>query len=244
MNLNLELQKSENYYGELGRAYLSNSDIEALLYNPKAFKQDKETTKDMLAGSLFHYLMIEPDKAGDIISKAVDASTRTTKVYKEYIEENGLEVALLTSEVEQVKSMVETMRSNQDFYSEIYEFGNRYEEAGTTTLFDLPWKGKADVVSENFVIDLKTTSSIKDFKWSANKYNYDSQAYIYQEIFGKSLKFFVVEKETFNLAVFTCSDAFLERGYHKVKSASDNYELFFGKNKVADPNKFYLNQML
>jgi hypothetical protein len=165
-------------------------------------------------------------------------------VYKEYIEENGLEIALLTSEVEQVKSMVESMRSNQDFYSEVYEFGNRYEEAGTTTLFDLPWKGKADVVSENFVIDLKTTSSIKDFKWSANKYNYDSQAYIYQEIFGKRLKFFVVEKETFNLAVFTCSDAFLERGYHKVKSASDNYELFFGKNKVADPNKFYLNQML
>lgn len=244
MNLNLELQKSENYYGELGRAYLSNSDIDELLYNPKAFKQNKETTKDMLVGSLFHYLMIEPDKAGDIISKAVDASSRQTKVYKEYIEENSLEVALLTSEVEQVKSMVESMRSNQDFYSEIYEFGNRYEEAGTTTLFDLPWKGKADVVSENFVIDLKTTSSIKDFKWSANKYNYDSQAYIYQEIFGKRLKFFVVEKETFNLAVFTCSDAFLERGYHKVKSASDNYELFFGSNRVADPNKFYLNQLL
>lgn len=238
------LNDPKNYYGEVGKSYLSNSDIDALLYNPKAFKQDKETTKDMLAGSLFHALMIEPERVNEFNSMVVEASTRTTKVYKEYIEENGLEIALLTSEVDQVKSMVDSMRSNPDFYSEIYEFGNRYEEAGTTTLFDLPWKGKADVVSENFVIDLKTTSSIKDFKWSANKYNYDSQAYIYQEIFGKRLKFFVVEKETFNLAVFTCSDAFLERGYHKVKSASDNYELFFGENKVADPNKFYLNQML
>ena len=242
--MSLNLNDPKQYYGEAGKAYLSNSDIDALLNNPKEFKKSKETTKDMLAGSLFHAMMIEQDKVEELNSVVVEASTRTTKVYKEFLEERGLEIALLQSEADVVKDMVEKMRSNQDFYNEIYNFGNQYEIAGTTTLFDLPWKGKADIVSDEFVIDLKTTSSIKDFKWSANKYNYDSQAYIYQQIFGKKLKFFVVEKETSNLAVFTCSDEFLERGYYKVKSASENYELFFGENKSLDPNKFYLNQML
>lgn len=232
------------YYGEVGKAYLSNSDIDALLYNPKAFKQDKETTKDMLAGSLFHALMIEPDRVEEFNSLVIEASTRTTKVYKEFLEDRGLEIALLQSEADNVNDMVNTMKSNEDFYNQIYQFGNTFEEAGTTTIFGLPWKGKADIVSDNYVIDLKTTSSIKDFKWSANKYNYDSQAYIYQEIFSKKLKFFVVEKETCNLAIFECSDEFLERGYYKVKSACENYELFFGENKSLNPNKFYLNQTL
>lgn len=242
--MSLNLNDPKQYYGEAGKAYLSNSDIDALLNNPKEFKKSKETTKDMLAGSLFHAMMIEQDKVEELSSMVVETSTRNNKAYKEFLEERGLEIALLQSEVDMIKDMVEKMRSNQDFYNEIYHFGNQYEIAGATTLFDLPWKGKADIVSDEFVIDLKTTSSIKDFKWSANKYNYDSQAYIYQQIFGKKLKFFVVEKETSNLAVFTCSDEFLERGYYKVKSASENYELFFGENKSLDPNKFYLNQML
>lgn len=242
--MNLNLNDPKNYYGEVGKSYLSNSDIDALLYNPKAFKQDKETTKDMLAGSLFHALMIEPERVDEFNSMVVDASTRTTKVYKEFLEERGLQIALLKSEADDVNNMVESMSSNEDFYNQIYQFGNIFEEAGTTNIFGLPWKGKADIVSFDYVIDLKTTSSIKDFKWSANKYNYDSQAYIYQEIFGKRLKFFVVEKETCNLAIFECSDEFLERGYYKVKSACENYELFFGENKSLNPNKFYLNQML
>ena len=53
------------------------------------------------------------------------------------------------------------------------------------------WKGKADSVNHNekLVIDLKTTADITKFKWSASKYNYDSQAYIYSELFGYEMIF-------------------------------------------------------
>ena len=45
------------------------------------------------------------------------------------------------------------------------------------------WKGKADIVNhdEKLIIDLKTTADITKFKYSASKYNYDSQAYIYRK---------------------------------------------------------------
>ena len=47
------------------------------------------------------------------------------------------------------------------------------------------WKGKADIINheEKLIIDLKTTADIEKFRWSASKYNYDSQAYIYSKLF-------------------------------------------------------------
>jgi len=46
------------------------------------------------------------------------------------------------------------------------------------------FKAKADILCPDRIIDLKTTGNIDDFKWSARKYGYDSQCYIYQSLFG------------------------------------------------------------
>ena len=43
--MNLELLKDDaNYYGEMGKQFLSNSDIDALLRDPSSFKKNKEKT--------------------------------------------------------------------------------------------------------------------------------------------------------------------------------------------------------
>ena len=72
-----------------------------------------------------------------------------------------------------------------------------YEQPGIIDLFDNKWKGKADIVNheEKLVIDLKTTSDIDKFQWSASKYNYDSQAYIYSKLFGYEFLFIVIDKK-------------------------------------------------
>ena len=48
------------------------------------------------------------------------------------------------------------------------------------------WKGKADIIGKDHILDLKTTSSLKDFNYKARVYNYDSQAYIYKDIWQRS----------------------------------------------------------
>ncbi len=60
-----------------------------------------------------------------------------------------------------------------------------YEEPCRTNFVGNTWKGKADIINhyEKLVIDLKTTGDIDKFKWSAQKFNYDSQAYIYRTFF-------------------------------------------------------------
>ena len=91
------------------------------------------------------------------------------------------------------------------------------------------WKGKADIINheEKLVIDLKTTSDIDKFQWSANKFNYDSQAFIYSTLFGYEMLFIVIDKETHQIGLFDCSPDFYAKGEDKVRRACDAYELFY-----------------
>jgi hypothetical protein len=108
------------------------------------------------------------------------------------------------------------------------------------------WKGKADVVnpSEGLVIDLKTTQNIDDFYWSAKKNNYDSQAYIYQMLFGYPVLFLVAEKGTGRLGIFNASEDFLRGGEDKVERALEVYHKFYGDNASEDINNFFISQTL
>jgi hypothetical protein len=106
------------------------------------------------------------------------------------------------------------------------------------------WKGKADIISSEYVIDLKTTANIEEFKYSARKYNYDSQAYIYNQIFGKPVLFIAVEKGTNKTGMFDCSEEFLDRGKEKVQRAIEVWRKFFGPNKTEDITQYYTKETL
>ena len=106
---------------------------------------------------------------------------------------------------------------------------NDFEVPGVTEIFGNKWKGKADIINHNeqLVIDLKTTSDIDRFRWSASKFNYDSQAYIYSNLFGYEMLFIVMDKETHQIGLFDCSPDFYKSGEEKVRKATDAYDLFF-----------------
>jgi hypothetical protein len=120
-----------------------------------------------------------------------------------------------------------------------------YEQPGITELEGLQWKGKADIVNheEGLVIDLKTTGDIEKFRWSASKYNYDSQAYIYSKLFGYEMLFIVIDKNTHQIGIFDCSPEFYSRGADKVQQAAEQYKLFF-QNPDFDPTNHFINKTL
>jgi len=232
-----KLREDKHYYGTFGRNYLSNSDIGALLNNPLQFRKDKEATAAMMLGRYFHTELLEPQKLKDF--KIVDASTRNTKKYKE-LGEPGL----LSKEVDMLSAMAKAIRMNLVFYDMIYEPGNQFEQPAIAEIAGQQWKGKADIIGSEYIIDLKTTSVIEDFKYSARKYNYDSQAWLYQQLFGKPLVFIVVEKHSCKTGLFDCSEDFLEYGKQKVFKAIEVYEKFFGKNPTEDITQYFINQTL
>ena len=236
------LKNDQEYYTGIGKQFLSNSDVGTLLNNPTAFGTFRKDGKAFAEGRLFHQLLLEPEKAVDF--PVCDTSTRTTKEYKAFIQELGVEFCMLTKEVAEVSRWVDAVRQNYSFYELIYGEGNQYEVPEVTTFHDLPWKGKADIVTPEFVVDLKTTGDINKFKYSARAYNYDSQCYIYQQLFGKPLVFLVVDKETCQLGMYKPSTEFVEYGAQKVERASQVYQRYFGQNASEDIINHYINEIL
>ncbi len=239
----LEILKDDvKYYGEFGKQYLSNSDISTLLTNPKAFGISRPDNANFAKGRLFHQLILEPEKASEW--EFVDVGSRNTKAYKEFIAERDVEFALLQKEADEISQLVTTMMSNVDFYDDIRHDENQYEVPAIGEIEGVMWKGKADIVHPDMIIDLKTTSNIDDFKWSARKYNYDSQCYIYQQLFGKPLVFYVIDKTNNMLGIFRPTEEFIRGGADKVKRAVDVYNKFFGDNATEDINYFYVEDYL
>ena len=235
-----KLTNDEDYYGAFGRKYLSNSDIGTLLKNPLAFGQPSKPSAAFLVGGYFHTAILEPDKLKKY--KVIPASTRNTKVYKEM---SGGELCLLQQEVDQIQLMTEKMMNNDICRGIIQDSNTEYEVPQIGKIGEYMWKGKADIVNHNdkLVIDLKTTADINKFKWSASKYNYDSQAYIYSKMFGYELIFIVVDKKTMQLGLFDCSDQFLQSGQNKVAKAAQAYNEFF-INGEGDFSQYYISKTL
>jgi hypothetical protein len=237
-----QLRDDNNYYGVLGKQYLSNSDVGTLLNNPQGYGKSRPDSKNLLEGRYFHQLLIEPEKAQAI--PFVDVTTRTTKEYKNYCEENNLEMCLLKKEKEDIERLVSVMKRNITFYDEIYREGNVFETPAITEIKGLMWKGKADILTSDSIIDLKTTADIQKFKYSAKAYNYDSQCYIYQTLFGKPLVFYVVDKATAQLGIFRPTEEFVRGGEAKVIRAVEVYQKYYGANPTDDIVNHYIEDTL
>ncbi len=234
------LKNDEDYYGSFGKQYLSNSDIQTLLSNPLALHKDRVMSSAFLVGGYFHTAILEPDKLKKY--KIIKSSSRNTKIYKEL---SGGEMCLLQDEVDKIELMLDKINSNKICMDLIRNANVEYETPGITELFGNKWKGKADIINhdDKVIIDLKTTNDLDSFRFSAKKYNYDSQAYIYSHLFGYEFMFIVVDKNTHQIGLFDCSTEFLERGQYKVEKASEVYDLFY-KSKDFDPNQYFINQTL
>jgi len=253
MNKEKVLQKlkiDEHYYGEFGNQYLSNSNISTLLNNPLELGTPSKPNPNFLVGGYFHTAILEPEKLKSF--KIVESTSRNTKDYKEI---SGGEMCLLQHEADNVNLMTDKLMAN-DICRDLINgsiFGKtirdrtgiEYEQPMIKEIEGVMWKGKADIINheEKLVIDLKTTGDIDRFQWSAKKFNYDSQAYIYRELFGYEMLFIVIDKKTHQIGMFDCSPKFYESGKEKVIKAVEVYDLFY-KTEDFDPAQYFINKTL
>ena len=235
-----KLKNDEDYYGDFGNQFLSNSHVSRLLKDPLNVFKPSKPSPAFLVGGYFHTCILEPNKIDKY--KIVKSSTRNTKEYKDV---SDGELCLLQKEVDVIELMRDKVMDNK-ICKDLITLGNvDYEVPGVTELFGNKWKGKADIVNpdEKLVIDLKTTADIDKFQWSASKFNYDSQAYIYSKLFGYEMLFIVIDKTTHTIGIFDCSPEFYKRGEYKVSKASEAYDLFY-KTKDFDPKQYFISKTL
>jgi len=235
-----KLREDEHYYGPFGKQFLSNSDISTLLTNPLSLGQQMGPIPAFLVGGYFHTAILEPNKLKNF--KIVKSKSRNSKAYKEM---SGGELCLLEHEADKTDLLVETMMSNEFCKRMIRGKNVEYEVPGIAEIHGKLWKGKADIINhdEKLIIDLKTTADISKFRYSATKYNYNSQAYIYQKLFGYEMIFIVIDKSTQQIGVYDCSSKFLSYGEEKVIKAVEAHDLFYN-NPEFKPENYFINQTL
>jgi len=225
------LRSDEEYYNGVGRKFRSNSDIYKLLNDPESFGKPSGENINFILGGYVHTAILEPEKllANYPVS---EASSRVTKAYKEDAKANGGKMMITRKEVGKCTAMIDKILNNSVCSSLLTGDNVITEEPGIKEIAGTWWKGKADCINKDqkLLVDIKTTGDISKFRRSASLYNYDSQAYIYREIFGYDLVFLVICKKTLQIAIYDCSPEFYARGERKVVEALEAYEML-----VNDP---------
>ena len=228
------------YYGYLGGAALSSSSAKKLLDSPKKYTksltEDNSNVAALRDGRLFHVMALEPQKLQDSYL-FIDSSTRTTNKFKDLAAENPHKEIILTKEYNALSQLMTCLNKNLEA-SELLRGGSP-EVPMIGELFGYPFRGKADYLKKNHVIDLKTTSKIDNWVWTAkNVWHYDMQCYIYSKLFnGQNFTFVVIEKGSGEIGIFNCSEETMEKAGRKLKKVCNTYEEYFIR-KIKDPNEY------
>lgn len=244
----LNMASDDFYYGYLGQAALSSSSVKTINDSVKGFyyKQkygQSEETNALIMGKMIHTLLLEGKQKFDSLFLPVEASTKTTNIFKAARENcpDGMTV-VLASDVSDCERIVNAVVRNNDAnrlmskgISEVPAIGN---------LFGLPFRAKADKLlidgDSRYCTDLKTTSDIAGFNYSAKKYGYTSQCYIYSELFNipiENFSYVVVDKGSLDIAIVEVSREFWERGRDLTERACDSYRKWF-MDPSADINQY------
>jgi hypothetical protein len=236
------MYNDEFYYGYLGKQALSSSTLKMVLKSPKTYKYvtkyGQSETQPLRDGKLFHTLILEPEKIDELV--IVDVATKANKVYKEAKAE-GKEV-YTTKEIKDAERLADAILKNDEAVH--YMSKAEFEVPEIAMIDGLPFRAKADILKDNMIVDLKTTTGLNEFRYSADKYSYDLQAYLYREMFGVDEFVFVcIDKGSLDIGIFECSDEFYQRGKEKLEQGISNYKYFFGEEEI-DLNQYVLKGIL
>jgi|TARA_R110000796_G_scaffold2888_5_gene11179 hypothetical protein len=216
------------YYGELNKLALSSSSIKLLADSPKKYysitkygQGDHQAFRD---GTLIHTLILEPEKFKEF--HFVDVASKNAKAYKEARDEFG---TVYTSKEKKDAERVAGALLKNDKAIELLK-DCEFEIPVLGNVMGMPFRGKADVLGKNRICDIKTTSNIKDFPYSARKYGYDVQVYLYCNLFNvpySEFTFLVIDKLSLDIGVWNVTEEFYLKGKEKVAHGIEVYKEYF-----------------
>ena len=216
------------YYGYLGVNALSSSSckklcdsVEEYLFEDNKFSPDIKPLRD---GRLFHVTILEADKMKDYYD-FIDVPTRRSKDFKQLKRVSKKEVM-----TEKERLWAEDLKTHIFKHSRANKLitNGEPEVPNINYVFGLPFRGKADLLCQDRVVDIKTTGDIDNWEYNKYFYGYDIQAYLYKELFDKdTFEFVVIDKRTKKVITDEASLDFLRSGERKVERAVKNYVRYF-----------------
>tara|TARA_R110002049_G_scaffold40639_2_gene123492 strand:+ start:540 stop:1334 length:795 start_codon:yes stop_codon:yes gene_type:complete len=241
------MDNDEFYYKLCGKNMLSSSNAKLLLDSYKKYyyitKYGMSESQALRDGWLFHTAILEPHVfERQHFTKVKSKNTVEFKAaLKEY--EGNTEVKVFTSaEKSSAERLADAFLKNSQLVQ--YLNGAKFEVPIAGEVMGMPFRGKADIITKDGgIIDLKTTTNIGKFKYSAQNFSYDLQCYIYCQLFNvhyKDFYFIAIDKDSLVPKVCSVSEEFYYKGEEKCQRAIDEY-----KNNInKDLNEYTLWETL
>ncbi len=231
-----KMQDDSFYYGELSKLALSSSSLKLLLDSPKTYYYvnkygQNETTAALRSGHLFHQAILEPEKYEQV--KFIEVQSRNAKAFKEAVAEHG--EVFTAKERDDNNRLIDAFFKNPTAVNLISDCKTEVPAIGNVLNTGYPFRGKADVLKNSGgIVDIKTTQDVQNFDKSAFKYKYHLQAAIYLDLFSTPEKplthedftFLCISKNTLDIGVWKCSEAFIEYGRQELRKGINLYETY------------------
>ena len=236
----LVLMEDDNFYfGHLSRNSLSQSSLKTILSNPYEYlrylKGKKEKRSDALVmGSLVHWGYLEPEKFYN--KHFIEAERVTDKDYKEALAKYGEENVYKAKLGRIAEAYIDSL-NRCDALNDIKSKA-RIEVPAVKMFFeDIPIKGKADLLLEDRVLDLKTTMVDPEAfnYWKILSMDYDLQAFIYCQIFEVDyFSFIPISKVNKSKGLIHCGQDILDSGEEKFYKAIEIFKKFFYNKSIEE----------
>jgi len=229
------MRDDDFYYGYLGKAAMSSSNLKKINDSPKEYEryvkfgEDGDTTA-LVMGNLIHTLLLEPHLQERF--EPVECASKAANIWKDAVahHEGTGKKLLLRKDFDNCYYVADALKKNSIVKDALRDA--EYELPAISMLYGIPFRGKADIKKKDspVIYDLKTTSNLSDFRSSAFKYSYAAQAYIYCTLFDvqfENFKFIVIDKGNKDIGIFSMSEEFFERGRKLVERGVDTYIKYF-----------------
>tara|TARA_R110000822_G_scaffold37245_2_gene104407 strand:- start:122 stop:898 length:777 start_codon:yes stop_codon:yes gene_type:complete len=240
-----KMYDDEFYYGELNQLALSSSSIKLLVDSPKKYyfinKYGHAESQGLRDGTLLHTLILEPEKWDQF--HFVDVLSKNSKAYKDAKAEFG--TVYTKKEKQDAERVADAILKNE--YALQLMTDCEFEVPVLGEVLGMPFRGKADILGNNRICDIKTTSDIKGFAYSARKYGYDVQVFLYCNLFNidyKDFKFLVVDKGSLDIGIWDVSEQFYLQGKQKVELGIETYKEYFYQQLEPELNNYIIKGTL
>lgn len=185
------------------------------------FKQQNPSvpSKSMVLGSAFHDLVLQPEIYNEtwVVEPKVDLRTKAGKDLKEAFMTENAGKQFIDSETFGVISQMQAAINDHELAKDLLH--NTKREVSVVNNKHVKFKCRADAISSDYIIDLKTTSSktIDEFKREIFKFRYHVQAACYLDHFEMSDKKFLIiavqTTEPFDVVVvYNLLDSTIQQG--------------------------------
>lgn len=207
------------------------------------FAEPKEQTPSMVLGSLFHTLLLEPDKFNReyIVSPKIDRrTTRGKEEYEQFLihaenkivltEDQFSKASIMAAQIKEheiVKTLLDDARFEQSIFWTDKETG-------------LQFKTRPDIWSRKMVVDVKTTIDASQYSFMKASLNYGyylqaGMAFEAAKAIGEPFEMFVIlacEKEApYVPAVFIMDQEALQFGVNQFQSYKKKLKKCMDENK-------------